>query len=281
MAHPFAEEGAPVFTPPPIPPRVLVVQGHRLIRLSLLELLSEEGYAAFGAASLQEALSQLDEYLFDLILADLHVGKSPHSFTEAHILRRRAHATPLAILTSQPIAPEDAALHGFAFLIRAPFDLELLLAMVAMTIDQPLTPAKLRKAEGVQRYHTAIAAGDWKLLATLCTEDVTFYPPAKLSAAVGSRLRGVDALRAYLQEQLARLPLFSFEEMLIGSRPRGLVARYTATWIPPEARRRRMTGVALYQFRGRRIAQIGVGWNTERLHALLDGAQHYHRQTGG
>jgi CheY-like chemotaxis protein len=60
-----------MFTPAPIPPRVLVVQADTLIRLSFLDLLTEEGYDAFGAASLPEALALLDQHLFDLILADL------------------------------------------------------------------------------------------------------------------------------------------------------------------------------------------------------------------
>lgn len=270
-----------MFTPAPIPPRVLVVQANPLIRVSFLDLLTEEGYDAFGAASLQEALALLDEHLFDLILADLYVGRSRHSFTEAHLLRRRAHGTPVALLTTQPLEPEDAAYQGFAFLIRAPFDLEVLLAMVALTIDQPLTPEKLRKAELVRQAHSAIEAGDWTTLATLCTQDMMLYPPAKLSFSSGRRIRGFDAVRTYLQEWLVQLPLFTFEEMLITSRPRGLAVRYTASWIPQHARKQRMTGVLLYHFRGRHIAQIGARWNAERLHALLDGVQNGHVQAGG
>ena len=268
-------------TPAPIPPRVLVVQANALIRLSLVDLLTEEGYDAFGAASLPEALALLDEHLVDLILADLYVGRSRTSFTEAHLLRRRAHSTPVALVTTQPLEPEDAASQGFAFLFRPPFDLEVLLAMVALTIDQPLTPDKLRKAELVQRAHSAFEAGDWTALATLCTADMILYPPAKLSFSVGRHVFGFDAVRTYLQEWLIQLPLFTFEKMLITSRPKGLVVRYEASWIPQHARRQRMTGVLLYHFRGRQIAQIGAGWNVKRMHVLLDNAQDGHAQAGG
>ena len=251
------------------PPRVLVVQENAAIRLALIELLTEEGYAAFSAASLQEALALLDEYLFDLILADLYVGQSPHSFTEAHVLRRRAHATPLGILATQPLPPEDAASQGFAFLMRAPFDVELLLAMTALTIDQPLTPGKLRKAEVVQHYHAAIAASDWQTLARLCTEDVTLYPPAKLSPQAFRclrRLRCLADVSACVAEQAPPLQLRGDAHR---SRPRGLVVRYTATWIAAEARRERMTGVALYHFRGRRGRRLA--WDGHRAAACAAG----------
>jgi hypothetical protein len=208
------------------------------------------------------------------------VGRSRHSFTEAHLLRR-AQRTPLALLTTQPLEPEDVARQGFAFLIRAPFDLELLLAMVALTIDRPLTPEKLRKAELVRQAHGTIEARDWTTLATLGTQDVTMYPPAKRNFSARRRIRGFDAVRAYLEEQLVRLPLFTFEEMLISSRPKGLAVRYEASWIPQRERKQRMTGVLLHRFRGRQIAQIGAGWNAERLHALLGNAQDEQTQAGG
>src|SRR5579885_2352347 len=107
--------------------RILVVEPDDDLREALHTTLQEEGYQVSIAASLQHALSAVDEQSFHLILADIFVGRSPHSFTEAHILRRHVHPTPLAVLTTQQIDQEEAARQKFAFIAQMPFDLAELL----------------------------------------------------------------------------------------------------------------------------------------------------------
>jgi len=257
-------------------PRVLVVESDEQIRELLIDLLDEEGYATASAPALRGAFTLVDEQIFHLILADLFVGKSPHAFTEAHLLRRRAQLTPVALMTTQPILPEEAMRQGFAFLTPKPFDLEPLLEEIARTINQPLTAEQERQAEVVRQHFAAVTAGHYSALASLCTEDVTFYPPSNILSAAVRRVRGCDAMRAYLQEMMPHLPYFSISSMLISARPKGLAVRYSANWLPPEARMQRMTGVALYHFQGERIHQIGAGWNTRRLRALLESTQTEH-----
>jgi CheY-like chemotaxis protein len=130
--------------------RLLIVEPNAEIQALLRVLFTEEGYDARFVCSMQEALPLVDEGLFQLILADLFVGHSKHSFTEAQILRRRAMPTPMALMTTQPLLPDQASHEGFAFLIRKPFDLEELLAAIAHAVECLLTPKQQQQGRLVE-----------------------------------------------------------------------------------------------------------------------------------
>src|SRR5262245_40434165 len=82
--------------------RLLVVTGNYRLRTIISSILAEEGYAFNGVASLEEALTEVAERPYALVLADLYAGASRHSFTPAHILRRRTQPIPVGLLTDQP-----------------------------------------------------------------------------------------------------------------------------------------------------------------------------------
>jgi CheY-like chemotaxis protein len=245
--------------------RILLVEPDADLREVLQTTLQEEGYQVSSVASLQQALSAVEEQSFYLILADVFIGRSPHSFTEAHILRRHVHPTPLAVLTTQQISQEEEARHKFAFVARMPFDLDELLALIAAQFNQPLSAEQQCQAEVIRRFFAAMDANDWGTLKTLCTDDITFFPPAKMPFDPSKRVRGLDAYLAYLQEAKRFYPDHVTEDVVIYARPRGLAARYQASWRLPNFTTQRLAGTTLFHFEDKRIRQIGVSMSLERL----------------
>jgi len=250
--------------------RVLVVEPDNELRDLLCIMLREEGYAVQAAASLGDALRLLDEQAFRLALADLFMGHAKQSFTEANILRRRAHPIPVGLLTTQKIEPAEALRQGFAFLVHKPFEVEELLSTLASIINQPLSEEQARQAEVVRRFFSALQDADWATLATLCSEDITYYPSTTPPAS--KKIRGFSAYHAFGEKLLTHLPGFVFEEALLFARPKGLAARYTGSWLEQDGKLGRLTGAALFHFEGARISQIGVRLDTERLYAIFGSA---------
>lgn len=250
--------------------RILVVESDEELRDILCTLLIEEGYQTQHVPSLQQALSAVDEQRFHLILADVYVGRSPHSFTEAHILRRHVAPTPLAILTTQKIEPEDPTRQGFAFLVHMPFDLDELLLLVAAQINPPLSAEQQRQAEVVRRFFAALDANDWDTVKTLCADDITFIPPTAMPFDPSRRVRGLKNYLPYVQRAKRFYPGHVTEDMVIYGRPKGLAVRYQASWRLPNFTTQRIVGTVLFHFEGERIQHMGVSTNLERLLAGIE-----------
>lgn len=232
-------------------------------------LLEEEGYEVIATSSLKDALRQLDRQIFSLALIDLFIGRSPHTFTEGHILRRRAHPTPVGILTTQNFAPEEAAHQGFAFLLREPFEVADLLALVATSINQPLSPEQQRLAAVVRRFFIALQNADWHTITTHCTEDLIYYPATASSDASYTRIQGLSAYLAYAEAARHNMPEARYEHIMMFARPKGLAVRFQVSWASSGDKRQQMTGSTLFHFREERIVQIGNHRNTQLVQALV------------
>ena len=243
--------------------RVLVVEPDDELRDLLSVILSEEDYAVESVTSLKDALPRLAEQVFGLILADLYIGRSPHSFTEAHVLRRRAHPIPIGLLTTQKFDAEEVVRQGFAFLIREPFEITELLSIVAATMRRPLSAEQERQAKVAQGFFVAIQNLDWRALETLCAEDIIYYPLAPAHPA--RKIQGFSAYRSFTESQRLAYAAYAIEELLIFPTPRGLVAIYRSSWLGPDSKIQRQTGATFLHFRGERIAQIGLRMNIVRL----------------
>jgi CheY-like chemotaxis protein len=249
-------------------PSILVVERDDELRDVLTTLLTEEGYKVHPISSLAEALRLLDEQVFHLVLADLFFGRSPHAFREAHILRRRAHPIPVGLLTTQNLAPEEATCQGFAFLLREPFEINDLLARVATAINQPLSPDQQALAEIVWRFFTALQDADWQTLATLCTENLAYYPPTNALSARSRKIHGLRTYLSYAEATRHEMPDSRFSMITLFARPKGLAARYQVSWVAVDGIVRRVVGTSLFHFQGARISQIGNRLNGEHLRSL-------------
>lgn len=238
-------------------PRVLVVEAEPMLRQALMRLLSEEGYAAAGVATLDEAWAIVDFRSFALILADLIVGKSLHSFTPAHILRRHTPTTPLGIVTDEEILPWDERWSAFAFSLSKPLETTRLLTEIAACLHKPFNRAQARQAEVVRRFVEAIAGRSGGRLLGLCTENVRYVSPEAFPGLTAGHLEGKRALEAYTSSVWQDAPRLRLEVTGIYPRPRGLALRYLR--FAPTADNgwawREQTEV--FQFVGDRISQIG------------------------
>ena len=242
-----------VFSPPPI----LIVEEEPALRNALIQLLSEEGYAPSGVASLDEAWETVDQRSFSLILADLLVGKSPHSFTSAHLLRRHAPLIPMGILTDQAVSLWERQWNAFAFTLPKPLETTRLLVEVAACLHLPLSREQMRQEEVVRRLLEAIAARGWSRLLSLCTEDVRYYPSEPFPGFTAGPLQGAKALEAFTSSIWQDAPRLRLEVGNIYSRPRGLALRYLCYAPTADDGWAWQESAALFQFVGDRICQIG------------------------
>jgi CheY-like chemotaxis protein len=242
----------------PSQPHILVVEANADVNDILCTALQEEGYTTSCVPSLDEALEALKTQSFPLILADLYAGKSRHSFTQAHILRRRVRPIPVGLLTTQNVSQEEARREGFAFLLQMPFDLDDLFANVASALHPVLTSEQQRQAEVVQRYFAILNERDWEAVAALCMDDVSFYPPLDSQFARTRRLTGSKVFCAYLAEATRHFT-FRMRVESIFPRRRGLMALYEMhSLLPGSPTAQQSQGVALFHFQGEAISQIGI-----------------------
>lgn len=239
------------------PPRVLVVEAEPALRQALMGLLSEEGYAPSSVASIEEAMVVVEETAFALILADLMAGRSRHSFTPAHILRRHTPTTPLGILTDEAISPWDGRWSVFAFTLPKPVEISRLLTEVAACLHRPFSREQARQAEVLRRLVEAISARGKNRLLSLCTEDVRYYPPAASLGFTAHPLEGKRAIEAYALSFWQHAPLLRLEVGDIYARPSGLALRYLRYATTSDGGWAWQEGTAVFQFVGDYISQIG------------------------
>lgn len=256
------------------PIRILLVEGDPDLQDTLSDLLNEEGYELRIVSTLEEALEQLQVSTFALVLADLFAGRSPHSFTAAHILRRRAWPIPVGLLTSIASSRETTQQTDFSFVLPMPFEVDGLLLLIAAVLNQPFTQEQSQQAQTIKPFLKAIETADWQTLARLCTEDITFYPPRQSPPASTRKVQGLKAFHDYVEAVRRNLRGFVFEEVRIYATPKGLAIRYLGAWLGEDDAICRLPAVTLFRFEGERIRQVKAHWsNPERYRALLQHMQ--------
>ena len=248
------------------PPRLLVVEDDQETRDVVLDLLIEEGYTVVSAASLDEALAQVNNQVFDLILADV-VGWTTHAPLQAvERLRDQAQPTPVGLFTSWNLSEEAITAQGFARLLKKPFDLADLLTLVAELVARPLTPEQERQAEVVRRYCEAVDAHDWQACAALCREDVRYYPTPDSIFDRKQIVIGRAALVEQLEYNAVVAPNIHYLSYSLYGRPEGIAVRYLATIGTPK-QRKQFAGSILFQVEDGQVVQIGYQLDAEHLRA--------------
>lgn len=95
--------------------RVLILSDDRLAQKSLYELIRRHGYEADVANSPEEAISALEEKIFNVILADLSAAKSAASIKS---IKSKASLSEIVLLSSHGNIEEEIAALVSDFLIR-------------------------------------------------------------------------------------------------------------------------------------------------------------------
>lgn len=254
-------------------PRILVAEQDYALGDLLEMILQMEHYDTDVAPTLKDALAKLDDSLYDLVVTDLFVTRPPVRLDAARRLRRSCQPTPVGILTSWPVPPEEAERDGFAFVLPKPFDLNVLLERIAALLNKSFTPEQQQQTHIIKAFLEALSTGAWEMIRVLCTPDVGYYPLTRSVFTKAREIKGITAYLAFAQEALSRLPDFAIDQAVIFQQRKDLIARYRASWRGSDDQRRGITGSMICRFRGERIFQIAVAQNRQRMLALLEPPQ--------
>jgi two-component system chemotaxis response regulator CheY len=130
----------PIELPDKIPTTVLVVDDDADIRVSIAELLQENGYRVVMAADGQQAFDYLEASPPPAcVVLDLWMPVMDGWTLAAQVMNGRLPAVPIVIVTASnanfgyPVPPR--------YVLRKPFDVDRLLTLVAELIEQNRTAA--------------------------------------------------------------------------------------------------------------------------------------------
>ncbi len=111
--------------------KILVVDDDKLIRWSLKEIFSQEGYAVDTVATAKDALKQAKNITYELIFADLEISDESgiEMLRKARAFQPDAKVIILSALTEQQIKPKLGNLSIFS-IIEKPFKSEQIRSLV-------------------------------------------------------------------------------------------------------------------------------------------------------
>jgi len=119
--------------------KILLVDDDELVRVTLCEVLEQNGFAVTSAANVSEALKHISSGTFEVLLSDLHMPGAGDGLTVVSAMR---HANPKAVTILLSAFPEmNAAAH--AILLQAD---EILVK--PMDVTELLNAIKQRLARG-------------------------------------------------------------------------------------------------------------------------------------
>jgi CheY-like chemotaxis protein len=122
------------------PIEILVVEDDGIVRELLVSVLARLGYPALGLASGQEALAFLRDapVALRLILLDWSLfGMDCRAFRAEQLRIPSAATIPVELCSGCPDLPEHAAELGVAGYLHKPFNLDMLLRIVALHCHPP------------------------------------------------------------------------------------------------------------------------------------------------
>jgi len=138
--------------------RVLVVDDEKLIRFTLKESLSEEGYVVHEAAGVQEALKVLERHSIDCAILD-HKLPDGDGFELLETLRERAEDVPVILMTAYSTIQKavEAMRRGAFTYVNKPFETDEMVLNVRTALE---TTRLRREVRALRRIHEAAGLGD-------------------------------------------------------------------------------------------------------------------------
>jgi CheY-like chemotaxis protein len=245
-----------------VPPQLLIVEDDADSREMLALLLESYGFGVAVADRNKLARSEIECTGFDLVIADLMVDSMDPavSWRDLDELVALARPSPIGLLTSWPIRPEQIDEHHLAFAAAKPCTSETLLSLVGRTLAlPPLAPAE---EQAIRSYFTHLENRAFDALAAACTHDVVYRMPSG-----GTTIVGREAFRAFSIATFDQYRDVKFELHEIRPLPRGAIARYTGRWRDGD-KQLTMTASVLFVLADLQIAEIGVRIDLARAQEL-------------
>jgi DNA-binding NtrC family response regulator len=111
--------------------KILVVDDDKLIRWSLKEILSQEGYVVDAVATAMDALKQAKNVTYELIFSDLEINDENgiEMLRKSRVFQPEAKIIIISALTKQQIEPKLGSLSIFS-IIEKPFRSEQIKTIV-------------------------------------------------------------------------------------------------------------------------------------------------------
>ena len=129
--------------------RILFVDDEPNIRLTLPQILMRHGYQVRAAATVAEALAEINSRTFDLLIADLNIGQVGDGFTVVSAMRRTQPNCVNFILTGYPAF--ETALQAIRsqvddYLVK-PADIQSLISSIESKLQnrEPYNPLPLKR----------------------------------------------------------------------------------------------------------------------------------------
>lgn len=116
--------------------KILVVDDDKLIRWSLREIFSQEGYSVDTVATAKDALRQAEKITYELIFADLEISDESgiEMLKKAIVFQPDAKIIILSALSEQQIEPRLGNLNIFS-IIEKPFKSDQIRSIVKKALD--------------------------------------------------------------------------------------------------------------------------------------------------
>jgi DNA-binding NtrC family response regulator len=116
--------------------KILVVDDDKLIRWSLKEICSQEGYVVDAVATAEDALKQAKNITYELIFSDLEINDENgiEMLRKARISQPEAKIIIISALTRQQIEPRLGNLSIFS-IIEKPFKSDQIRSIVKKALD--------------------------------------------------------------------------------------------------------------------------------------------------
>ena len=114
----------------PRPPAILVVDDDQALCAVLSEILGDAGYSVQCAYDGEAAWTEIQVHSPDLVLSDITMPR----LDGVSLARRLADSDSRIPIVLMSAKPNDGAAMGRAF-IRKPFEMDILLACIARTLD--------------------------------------------------------------------------------------------------------------------------------------------------
>ena len=253
------------------PPRILIVEGDRLIRSLIQDVLSEMGYSCTVATDPERALRVLHRQPVDLIVTDSFSRTGHDVLAASRPLLRLAHPLPVVMCTAWPLTASDLQEAEFAAMLPKPFALDDLVTTVAECLNRPFSAAQCRQAEIVRSYLAALSAWDGATLSTLMAQEVALYPWLAPPYPAAHRAVGRSAVLDYVQEMARYFGPVRLPYTRLSACPLGLAMRFLLQWHLSEGIPQQQIVCLCFQFDDEGlIAQIGHPRHDAFPRTLLD-----------